>query len=202
MKSLTTLSLFGNSKLSGESLSVLQSLPALNRLCLWPSFNLVQEQEHATWHLRHLRGLERLEFLELDGGWIAEEESANLKGMKGCRSLRIRNSFDIRERLVLRDQGLQHLSELPALTSLQLDETFATDEGLSFLSKLEKLSNLKISGQFTDAGLEHLKKLKSLRLLRLSSPNITEEGVERFNKEQLRFQQIMRYKYHERRPPL
>jgi hypothetical protein len=68
---------------------------------------------------------------------------------------------------------------LKNLTSLNLDHTTVTDEGLKNLAALLKLSQLRLdSATITDAGAETLKTLTSLKVLNLYHTLATDSGYQ------------------------
>ena len=73
--------------------------------------------------------------------------------------------------------GISSLSELHALTHLDLAGTRVTDTGLEHLSGLSELARLDLGGtQLTDAGLEHLTELHGLETLNLGRTQVTDVG--------------------------
>jgi hypothetical protein len=81
----------------------------------------------------------------------------------------------------LTDVGLQHLSSLHTLTSLDLSSANLTGFGLQHLSSLHALTTLNIYGckRLTDAGLQHLSSLHALTTLKLSGcTSLTDAGLQ------------------------
>ena len=78
------------------------------------------------------------------------------------------------------DDGLSHLSNLTALSYLDLGYTWVTDDGLSHLSNLTALSHLDLySTKVTDDGLSHLYNLTSLTNLDLGGTGVSKAGIQR-----------------------
>lgn len=66
----------------------------------------------------------------------------------------------------------QELTHVQAIIASDVD-----DDDLRSLAELQHLTELRISGQFTDAGLIHLRKLQRLEQLSLASPKLRGDGV-------------------------
>lgn len=78
------------------------------------------------------------------------------------------------------DAGLEHLSDLPQLETLDLQFGQVTDAGLEQLSGLKHLRELNLNGTtpVTDAGLRHVRELTQLRALLLAGTAVTDAGLE------------------------
>jgi hypothetical protein len=77
------------------------------------------------------------------------------------------------------DDGMQYLTGLPELKSLNLGSTQVTDTGLEHLRGLTQLRQLSVSSTgLTDTGMEHLAGLSQLEWLNLGGTQITDEGLE------------------------
>ncbi len=76
------------------------------------------------------------------------------------------------------NEGLQLLSKLDKLQSLEISAAAITDAGLIHLRSLAGLKSLKLTGtHITDAGLEQLAGLHSLETLCLANTLVTGEGL-------------------------
>ena len=78
------------------------------------------------------------------------------------------------------DAGLQYVARLDALEKLDLSQTEITDAGLRQLVGLDQLVELNLSGTaVTDASLDLLKQMSSLRRLRVNNTELSAVGIER-----------------------
>jgi hypothetical protein len=79
----------------------------------------------------------------------------------------------------LDDTGLLHVSTVPWLDWLDLQETSITNEGLGFLGSLPKLWYLRLKGndQLTNDCVPRLLRLQSLVNLQIQDTRINQEGV-------------------------
>ena len=76
------------------------------------------------------------------------------------------------------DKYLYLLRSFPNLTTLNLNFTHITDDGLKELRSLQRLTTLKLSNsRITDAGLKELRGLANLTTLDLSNNPITDFGL-------------------------
>jgi Leucine-rich repeat (LRR) protein len=152
--------------------------------------------------LEHLAGLANLQTLTLQGGAITDLSLAQLAKLKNLKNLVLVDSqvegpgLSRLNRLAalaglsltgrnsaIRDDGLQCLSDLPALKRLNLQSTSITDSGLKYLEKFTSLEQLGLGHtKVTDAGLVRLWNLKSLKSLNVQNTEVTKEGVERLLK--------------------
>ena len=75
-------------------------------------------------------------------------------------------------------------ADLTKVTSLVLDSTKITDEGLKDVAKLQGLEMLNLDSceQVTDEGLKEVAKLQLLEMLNLSGTEITDAGLKEFVK--------------------
>jgi len=133
--------------------------------------------------LKHLKRLPHLKELHLNGVPISDEGLRHLANSKRLTNLQLgsesvlfckRHSFGTK----VNGSGFVHLSQLPNLTTLNLDRSFLTDAEmvhLAGLANLEELciSNTKVSGP----GLIHLEKLPNLKVLNLTASKITDAGL-------------------------
>ena len=78
---------------------------------------------------------------------------------------------------------MAHLTDLPNLKSLSLDDTKITDAGLLRLRGLMKLERLVLANtQVSDAGMAHLTDLPNLKSLSLDETNISDASITSFEK--------------------
>ncbi len=81
------------------------------------------------------------------------------------------------------DEGLKEVAMFQQLTLLGLGTTKITNAGLKEVAKLQNLDMLDLRGtKVTDAGLKHVAKLKKLGLLRLNNTKATAAGVAELEK--------------------
>jgi hypothetical protein len=123
--------------------------------------------------LKHLKGLQQLQKLNLDSTQVTD---AGLEHLKRLPKLRVLNLC----RTLVSDAGLEHLKGLTHLQDLNLRHTRVTDAGLEHLEGLTQLQQLNLwNTNVTDAGLECLKRVKQLHRLVLVDTKVTDEGVKR-----------------------
>lgn len=96
-------------------------------------------------------------------------------------------SNDLKEFLVASsrfdDSKIEKILHLSSLTSLQLWETFITDEALKQLYRFPKLRYLGLdTTKITDLGLSYLKKSTSLKSLSIYCNDINDEGLSHLTK--------------------
>jgi Leucine-rich repeat (LRR) protein len=127
--------------------------------------------------LDRLKGLDRLQRLELWGGDVMTDDTlAHVKGLMQLQSLLLWSEQ-------VTDAGLASFKELVQIRELDLSCARITDGGLKNLKKLTRLRKLSISGEhISDAGLECLKGLTQLRELGIGvgrkRNRITDVGME------------------------
>lgn len=152
-------------------------------------------------HLAHLKSLDALERVTLDGVLLTDD---GLRSLAGWKSLRKLVFYNITHRGKFNGSGMSHLAELPQfeefacggssfddagleacgrlsrLTNLQLWHTPITDAGVPHLTKLTRLRNLKLYAQWkpriTDAALPHLAKISTLETLSLGETRLSWDG--------------------------
>ena len=122
--------------------------------------------------LVYLKGLEKLEILEIRDAPITDAGLAHLKGLKTLKDLRL-NGPEIT------GAGLVHLKDLTKLKFVSLNGAKVTDAGLVHLKEMTNLQRLSVGylTNVTDAGLVHLKGLTNLERLALTGPKITDAGL-------------------------
>lgn len=83
------------------------------------------------------------------------------------------------------DAALKHVTRLPHLKELWLEQTSVTDSGLQNISTMTQLKTLGLICEYkpgepatiTDCGLKHLKRLTNLRKLWLRDSDVTDCGL-------------------------
>ena len=76
------------------------------------------------------------------------------------------------------DDALVHLSKIPTLEWLRLNDSEVGDEGLKHLAGLKNLKGIELfRTPVSDAGLKHLAGLQELEHLNLSTQDTTEVGI-------------------------
>ena len=120
-----------------------------------------------------LKGLKKLQVLDLGSTKVTDDGLENLKGMVNLQSLELFNTQ-------ITDAGLEHLKGLTSLAALNLSyDTKVTGSGLVHLKGLTKLRSLNLySTNVTDAALKHLEGLASLQSVDLTDTKVTDAGVE------------------------
>jgi protocatechuate 3,4-dioxygenase beta subunit len=124
--------------------------------------------------MKHLKGLQSLEFLMLVRTGVSDEGLIHLKDLTKLEFLGlISNKFT--------DAGLEHITGMTELKSLRLDDTRITDGGLQRLKQcgiLTRLEFLVLSRtQITNAGLAYLQGMDRLRRLYIGGTRIGDEGI-------------------------
>ena len=127
--------------------------------------------------LAHLKQLENLQHLDLNGTQITDAGLAELKTLKNLQKLLI----GYNEKMT--GTGLAELKDLKNLQHLDLIHCGITDDGAKRLAKLQSLKTIDLRGtKITDAGLKELKSLLNLKELNLclvpGGPfDVTREGI-------------------------
>jgi len=102
--------------------------------------------------LAHVKGLERLKYLNLSGTRVTDGGLQHLSGLTRLEVLRLSCT-------PITDDGLEDLKRLTELTHLHLTCTQITDAGLEHLTGLTKLKYLFLDGTpVTDKSIEELEK--------------------------------------------
>jgi internalin A len=187
-----------NSGINPSGLRALKDLPRLRNLDLISSqftdvdLAFLDELPDLKWvgvptsmgdeGLRHLAGLRKLAYLDLDRRPITDQGMVHLQGLEHLESLDL-TATDIT------DKGLRCLIKLKNLKDLYLKKVRITNAGLAYLSNLEKLEDLFLeceevtnslpipTGRITDAGLVHIGRLTNLKTLFLDGQAIHGEGL-------------------------
>jgi internalin A len=146
--------------------------------------------------LARLGVFEQLEYVDLRGPSVGDDQIASLRNMTRLRLIVLQQT-DVTdaglahfkglvslEQLILSscevtDDGLLHLKSLAKLEFLVLERTRVTDAGLRHLRALPNLKTLAIEGSgLTDCAIPELKRLVGLRLLTVSETEISAAGIE------------------------
>ncbi|MBL7152541.1 MAG: hypothetical protein ISS79_02400 [Phycisphaerae bacterium] len=155
LKSLEKLSIRGtNITLSG--LNRLNPLKKLRELTV----KFIARDEELL-DISGLTALERLSLsLSLDHKYEHRDEDL------ACLSKLTRlQHLGIGPRKGITDAGLGHLAGLTGIERLHLGGKGVTDAGLAHLTGMKRLTNMSISGDFSDKGLRHLESLQALCVL-------------------------------------
>lgn len=146
--------------------------------------------------LSALRGLTKLEMLNLHGTRVVGPGLEHLRGLPALRILFLANTAVDDEGLALLDDlpslrhldlshtrvrgpGLRALARFPALRSLKLAGTPVDDEGVAFLAGLP-LTDLDLTNtSITAAGLASLRRIPGLSEVTLCGTQITEKAASR-----------------------
>ena len=133
----------------------------------------------------HLKGLTKLQTLNLYGTKITDAGLVHLRGMTKLQTLNLKGSMgSMVRRSGITDAGLEHLKGLAKLQTLDLRwNHWITDAGLEHLKGLTGLQTLNLQlTMVTDAGLVHLKGLTGLQTLELSNTKVTDAGIAELQK--------------------
>ncbi|MBC8872533.1 MAG: HEAT repeat domain-containing protein [Planctomycetes bacterium] len=116
---------------------------------------------------------------------LTDDDLVDLKGLPGLNHLRLGRPVAFTDTDVIvtntkiTDSGLEHLTELSSLKTLDLSGSQVTGPGLEHLKGLPNLRTLHLGGtQITDSGLEHLTGLTYLQTLDLRGCSVTDAGLE------------------------
>jgi parallel beta-helix repeat protein len=120
--------------------------------------------------LRSIGGLSSLERLSLISQQLEDTGMSHIAELESLKGLRYHS-------MSVTNAGLLHLSKLTLLEEL-FPSGIIDDEGLAHLTKLPALRYLFLaSGDFTENGLTHLKRIPSLRKLEVGSIEYGSEGL-------------------------
>lgn len=175
---------------TNDGLAVFQELPQLRVLMMQDAANVDDGG------MEHLAGLNSLSNLDMTGTSIEDPGLAALSGKK-LKDLRLRNtlvegigfdqlesSYDTLTYLDLNesfanDDGLAKVAPFKNLETLLVWQTDVTDAGLAVVGELPKLNKLQLKalGDVTDAGMDHVAKATMLVDLDLSESGVTDEGL-------------------------
>lgn len=123
-----------------------------------------------------LSQISSLKKLSLD--WNSDITPMSFKYLSKLRNLESLSLKDIAS-----GGGLNQLSQLTQLSTLQLSLTDITDKDLKALSKFPRLKSLDLSRtKITDDGLAHLLSLKELEELTLVRTDISKQGLDTISK--------------------
>lgn len=175
---------------TNKGLAVFKELPQLRVLMMQDAANVDDGA------MEHLAGLDGLTNLDMTGTSVEDPGLAALAGKK-IKDLRLRNTLvegtgldqleaayetltylDLNESFAT-DEGLAQAASFKNLETLLVWQTDVTDEGLSVLSELPKLKKLmlKACSDVTDAGMPAVAKVESLVDLDLSETTVSDEGL-------------------------
>lgn len=118
-----------------------------------------------------LANLQRVHTLYLDGSSGADSALLQLEGHRGLRAVSARSAN-------ISDAGISHLSRLPNLVWLEINNNKITDAGLRHVAGCSQLECLHVAAnRITDVGLRHLTRLNNLQELNISENQITDKGL-------------------------
>ena len=127
--------------------------------------------------LRRVTEIGTLRFLRVFGP-VSDAHLVQFSQLKRLEELRVWNAREVT------DAGVAPLASLSRLKKLQLDHTQITDKSLEHISHMPQIEVLFLNNnQLTDAGVAHLRRLTRLRELRIDSdpqrPNsVTDKSLE------------------------
>ena len=181
-----------NGHVGDHELTCLRGLTRLRELLLVYCWKITDDG------LLHLRGLNALQSVLIEGSRIGDSGLAHLQSLPALQDLHLTNTQVTSAGLstlqnfpalrscklwytdTINDAGLVHLGRLTKLEQLSLTGTKISDAGLSHLRKMTGLRSLSLSETaVSDAGLEYLKDLKNLKGLVLSATSVTDAGLSR-----------------------
>ena len=175
---------------TNDGLAVFKELPQLRVLMMQDAANVDDGG------MEHLAGLDSLSNLDMTGTSVEDPGLAALAGKK-IKDLRLRNTLvegigfdqlesssetltylDLNESFA-NDDGLAKVALFKNLETLLVWQTDVTDEGLAVIGKLPKLKKLQLKalGDVTDDGMDHVAKAATLVDLDLSESGVTDEGL-------------------------
>lgn len=175
---------------TNSGLAVFEELPQLRVLMMQDAANVDDGG------MKYLAGLSSLTNLDMTGTSVEDPGLAALAGKK-LKDLRLRNTLvegtgldqleasyqsltylDLNESFAT-DEGLAKVAPFKNLETLLVWQTAVTDEGLAVLAELPKLKKLmlKALGDVTDAGMDHVAKASTLVNLDLSESGVTDAGL-------------------------
>jgi len=127
--------------------------------------------------LKQLKGLTKLERLDIDSTEVTDAGLKHLSGLTNLESLSLSHTK-------VTSPGLENLKGLKRLEYLSLYGRKVTDAGFAYIKGLTALEHLSLRGTYlTDAGLTHLKGLANLKIVDVTySVYISEEGIEELRK--------------------
>jgi internalin A len=164
LNQLTILTLQGAS-VNDDDLQYIETLSQIQELNLSSNLQLTDAA------LIHIRGLKKLQKLDISLTRITDAGLALLKGLIEIKELDLGNTE-------ITDVGLEQLKALKNLEKLALEGTRITDAGLD---QLKAFPNLQILGlrstAVTDAGLKYLTALTKLKKCCLQETKVTPDGI-------------------------
>ena len=116
-----------------------------------------------------------LQRLLLKGTQATDEGLARIRGMRRLERIYIWDAS------LVTNAGVEHLTTIPTLKYVHLDNSRITDEALLHFSALESLEGLSLQGNnFSDEGARHVLPLKNLKSLTigLGQCRVTDVGLE------------------------
>lgn len=175
---------------TNDGLAVFKDLPQLRVLMMQDAANVDDGG------MEHLAGLNSLSNLDMTGTSVEDPGLAALAGKK-IKDLRLRNTLvegtgldqlessyetltylDLNESFASND-GMAKVAAFKNLETLLVWQTDVTDDGLAVVAELPKLKTLMLKAltEVTDAGMDHVAKAVSLEDLDLSQSGVTDEGL-------------------------
>ena len=171
LKSLKKLSIY-QSSLTTSGLAHLNELPNLTELIVR---NIKQDSKPL-----NISGLVSLKSLRLGFERDLGPRDEDLACLGKLTRLKV---LGISPHKGITDKGLQHLAGLTNIWMLSVGSDKVTDDGLAYLANMKGLTNITLSGNFTDKGLRHLEKLEVLAVLDFfSGANFTPRALNQFRK--------------------
>ena len=160
LKSLLSLRLSHTPKITISGLSHLNALP-LNHLEIREI-----DQDNLGLDISGLTQIENLFLHVARNSGLRDEDLACLAKLKNLKWVQI----GFTKHSMITDAGMAHLAGLTALERLSVGGPELTDHGLSNLVNMKRLTQLYLTGNFTDKGLRHLEGLKAPEIVGKNLP--------------------------------
>ena len=145
-----------------------------------------------------LKGLAKLETLHLEDCHVMDDALAPLEGKLTLKTLDLHETgltnaglshissllnlthLSLQKNREITDEGLQALTNLKKLSSINLDRLNITDEGITFIKHNPRLDWLNIKDtQISDTSIPLLIKLNRMKNLYLEGSKITDQGIQK-----------------------
>lgn len=154
----------GGGRITDDGLRHLRNLTSVRLLILWG--NRISGEG-----LRHLREMKELRHLDLGNTRLADDQ------LVGLRNLRALERIDFHNNPQLTGPFLDHVADLPWLTSINVRGCGITDAGLSHLKSAKRVQSLMLDNtRVTDAGLANLRGLP-ISTVDLSYTKVTDAAM-------------------------
>ena len=155
---------FAQLSVDARDLRTLLRFPDLSRLYF-------TESDLGDKGIKNIRGLKRLEFLDLMGTRITDDSLANVASLTSLKEL-------VLARTAITDDGVKELSKLHNLEILWMNNTKITNKSFNSIRLLPRLRSLYLSDtEVSDEGLKLLSSLSGLTELNVANTKVSRQGV-------------------------